>query len=43
MGHRPSHGSFEPKDDPSRAMGYMPFLMVYDTETVLLINLDYPE
>jgi hypothetical protein len=26
---------------PSRAIGYTPFLMVYDTEAILLTNLDY--
>jgi hypothetical protein len=31
----------ELKDDPSRAMGYTPFLMVYGAEVVLLTDLEY--
>ena len=41
MGHRASHGALEPKDDPSRGTGYMPFFMIYGSEAILLTHLDY--
>ena len=41
MHRRASRSALEPKDDPSRATGYTPFFIVYGSEAILLINLDY--
>jgi len=41
MGRGASCGTLELEDDPSRAIGYMPFFMVYGSKAVLLIDLDY--
>ena len=41
MGHRASCGALEPEDDPSRAIGYTPFFMVYGSEAILPTDLDY--
>ena len=41
MNRGASHGALEPEDDPSRATGYTPFFMVYDSEAILPTDLDY--
>ena len=41
MGRGASRGALEPKDDPSRTIGYTPFFMVYGSEAVLSTDLDY--
>ena len=41
MGRRASRGALEPEDDPSRATGDTPFFMVYGSEAILPIDLDY--
>jgi hypothetical protein len=41
MGYGASRGALELEDDPNRATGYTPFFMVYNSEVVLMINLDY--
>ena len=41
MGRGASRGALEPKDDPSRTIGYTPFFMVYGSEAILLTDLNY--
>ena len=41
MGRGASCGALEPEDDPSQAIGYTPFFMVYGSEAILLTDLDY--
>jgi hypothetical protein len=41
VGHEAPRDAVVPKDDPSRAIDYTPFFMVYSAEAILPINLDY--
>ena len=41
MCHEAPRGALEPEDDPSRATGYTPFFMVYDSKAILPTDLDY--
>ena len=40
-GSRSFLGALEPEYDPSRAIGYTPFFMVYSFEAILPTDLDY--
>ena len=41
MGRGASCGALEPEDDPSQAIGYTPFFMVYGSEAILPTNFNY--
>ena len=41
MGRGASYGALESEDDPSRAIGYTPFFMVYGSKAILPTDLDY--
>ena len=41
MGRGASCGALEPEDDPSQAIGYTPFFMVYGSEAILPTDLNY--
>ena len=41
MGRGAPCGALEPEDDPSRATGYTPFFMVYDSKAILPTDLEY--
>ena len=41
MRHGAPRGALEPEDDPSQAIGYTPFFMVYGSKVILPTDLDY--